>query len=301
LLNNLSATLNLIKPDIVICHNPYLLISYQIAQLKQKYNFKLIYDTHAAAFNTKLTDTLLKQLYLRWFIRIAVPKVKSAADSFFAIGESECNMLEKTFHFPQKSVPIIRLGVDTERFKFSKKNRREIRQKLKIKATEYLLIYAGKITPNKKVEVLIQALSNITSKYKLLLIGGGEAAYVKLITSAISETGQLIKMDLVNNKELHKYFSAADIGVWPGDPSLSMLEAIATGLPLVTSKSSETDYLASIDSVFRVQQGDVTGLAKSILIIPKITEKARIDRQNELKKLFSWQNKAKQVLNLLKS
>lgn len=301
LLQHLSKTLDQLKPDLVICHNPYLLISYQIARLKQKFGFKLIFDTHAAAFNTNLNDTLAKRIYMLWFVNFAVPPILKAADGFFAIGESEREMLEQTFKFSRHSVPIIRLGVDTTRFKYAKVDRDEVRRQLNINRNDILLIYAGKVTPNKDVHVLVKALGMLSPKYKLVILGAGLDKYLEQIKRLKLEETRLITLDAVPNQELPKYFSAADIGVWPGDPALTMLEALVTSLPLVVAATHETDYLKSHGLVYRFTRGDVQSLAETIGKITLIPEKKRIIQQKQLENQFSWQNKAKQVLNLLKT
>ncbi len=300
-LRNLSQTLKLIKPACVVCHNPYLLISYQIALMKQKIGFKLIFDTHAAAFNTKLTDTLIKQLYLAWFTKFAVAKITSAADGFFAIGESERELLESTFGLPKKSIPIIRLGVDTDLFKFSKQQRESIRSKFNIKPNDLLLIYAGKLSPNKEILTLIDALNLLPSKFKLLILGSGEKEFTERIKQKNKSGPRLLLHEMVANNELPGFFSAADIGIWPGDPSLSMLEALVTGLPLVVAQIQETIYLKKQQTVYFHQRGDSENLAKIVINIAKCDEKSRKKWQMELKNEFSWENRAKKVLNLLKS
>jgi len=300
-LHNLAGTLSQIKADVIICHNPYLIISYQIAKLKQKHGFKLIYDTHAAAFNTNLSDTLIKQLYMLWFTNFAVPQILKEADGFFAIGESERELLEQTFNLPRHRVPIIRLGVDTVRFKYSKVDRDKVRRRLKINQNDILLIYAGKITPNKDVHVLVRALKMLSHKYKLVILGAGLDKYLEQIKRLKLEETRLIILDAVPNQELPKYFSAADIGVWPGDPALTMLEALVTGLPLVVAVGQETDYLKSHNLVYRFKRDDARNLTEIIRKIPQNSDESRKSQHKQLENQFSWQNKAKQVLNLLKN
>jgi len=41
---------------------------------------------------------------------------------------------------------------------------------------------------------------------------------------------QTIFHDFADRSELSQIYNAADIGVWPGDPSITVLEALATGL-----------------------------------------------------------------------
>ena len=53
-------------------------------------------------------------------------------------------------------------------------------------------------------------------------------------------------MDAVPNKELFKYYNAADIGVWPLQCSVTMLEATACGLPaIISDRCGATERVAA--------------------------------------------------------
>jgi glycosyltransferase involved in cell wall biosynthesis len=68
---------------------------------------------------------------------------------------------------------IINNAIDAERFKFNKKNRKEIREKYNIKDDEILLGNIGRLCEQKNQGFLIDVLRKLDGKYKLMLIGDG--------------------------------------------------------------------------------------------------------------------------------
>jgi len=97
-LSDLLPTLKKLKPDVVFANGVFQPLALQIALLKNKLGFRLIYDSHASSFNTSLQATFLKKAYMKIFKIIAVPFIKSAADGFTAVGESEKQILITQFN-----------------------------------------------------------------------------------------------------------------------------------------------------------------------------------------------------------
>jgi len=53
------------------------------------------------------------------------------------------------------------------------------------------------------------------------------------LVSSAGLNDKIFFKDFVPNLELPQYYNAADIGVWPGAHSITVIEAIATGLPVI--------------------------------------------------------------------
>ena len=103
----------------------------------------------------------------------------------------------------------------------------------------FSILFCGRITKEKKLEVLLQALAYMKQKYALQLrckiVGGGGYDFLQKMAD---ELDILDIVDFVGEKygeELFKYFQSANIFIYPGGIGLSLLQALSFGLPVITT------------------------------------------------------------------
>lgn len=263
-LYGLKKTISKINPDLIICHGVYSITSFLISIYKKDLGFKLIYDNHAAAFNTDFNRTVLRKIYHGFYQRFFSGSIKKNADKIFAVGEAEQDFISHDLDLPKKRIPLIRLGVDTDLFRFSEQARNNIRSNLKFSKEDKVIIFTGKITPNKDVHILIQALEKFNEKkFVLLLIGNGPEDYINKIKN-LAKITRLIHMPFVKNNDLPKFFNASDIAVYPGDYTISIHEAIACKLPVVLPRWYGSEYLDTSVGIIRFQKNDINDLFQKI-------------------------------------
>lgn len=301
-LKGLKNTLNTLKPDAVFCHGAHSLTSYFIAREKKELDFKLIYDTHAAHFNTNLTNTFSKRAYHFLYQKIAVPEILKEKDKIFAIGEDEQSLLCEDFHLEKRDVSIIRLGVDCDRFKYSETERKKIRKRLKIPENTILCIYTGKVTPNKDLDILLTAVESICDKkVKLLVVGNGDVNYIHTLKKMINNN-RLIWIDFVDNQLLPSYYSASDMAIWPGNSTIAILEALSCALPVILPFWSGTQFLDASGGVLRFTRHNVNELSQKIRQVAYNKDlKLKMSKLNGkfVKENLSWKIITNQTLRLL--
>jgi alpha-1,6-mannosyltransferase len=105
-----------------------------------------------------------------------------------------------------------------------------LRDKLNLAPDTRLLVYAGRFTAEKKLELLIDAVKLLGAPYHLLLIGAGKH---------IAPDPTLSRMPFCRDQRaLARLLSGCDVLVHPGDCEtfgLIVLEAMACGLPVVAT------------------------------------------------------------------
>ncbi|OGG15944.1 hypothetical protein A3D78_01205 [Candidatus Gottesmanbacteria bacterium RIFCSPHIGHO2_02_FULL_39_14] len=296
---DLYKTIRDLKPDLVLCHGVYSLTSLRIAKIKVKMDFKLIYDTHAASFNTDFNRSFLRKIYHFIYKVIFMGSILKNADSIFAVGQAEQEYVCRDLNLPKEEVPIIRLGVDTKLFRYLVKLRNEIRSTLKIKNGATVIIFTGKITQDKEVHVLVEALEKIPpKKIVLLLIGGGPPDYLNKIKKIAVKT-RLIHLPFVENNKLPGFYSASDIAVWPGDSSIAILEAMSCRLPVVLPDYFGTAYLNASPGIIRFRRSNYHHLFQKIKLLAYnqdlISKLGLINRRFVVKNL-SWNKIAREIL-----
>ena len=146
---------------------------------------------------------------------------------------------------------VVKNCIDTEEYLkgISKKERKELRGSYNIKEGEKLIIFSGRLTEEKGLRELLQALKQIhVGNYKLLIVGGYffeseiKNKYLKEIKTLIEELrDRIVFTGYVKYQDMHKLYAIADFAVlrsiWEEPAGQTMIEALTSGLPLITTKS----------------------------------------------------------------
>lgn len=122
------------------------------------------------------------------------------------------------------------LGIDTSIFT-PRRRIGGLRQYLHLPPETRLLVYAGRFTREKKLELLIDAVRQLGRPYHLILIGGG---------AELPRYPQISYMGFKRDQRvLAKLIASCDLLVHPGDCEtfgLIVLEAMACGVPVVAAR-----------------------------------------------------------------
>jgi len=158
-----------------------------------------------------------------------------------AISEMVKKDIQKHYRVPDDKIAVVYNGVELERFhpKNKKLYRSKIREKLKVPDESVLILFVGSGFERKGLKFLIQSLELLSSdNWQLLLMGKGN--WNRYLGFASQEKREKIHC-LAPVDDLEKYYAAADIFVLPSiyEPfGNANLEALASGLPVVTSAHS---------------------------------------------------------------
>ena len=171
------------------------------------------------------------------------PYKKRAFKKIVAISDMVKNDIMRWYRVPEHQIEVIYNGVDTERFHpRNREYRGEIRRRHGI-GDEFVILFVSNNFRMKGLGLLIKAVAQIRKEnypgLKLLVLGRDcQSPYLRLARKmGISE-------DVVfagSTDEPEKYYGAADLLVHPtfyDACSLTVLEALASGLPVVTTVSN---------------------------------------------------------------
>ncbi|MEK6968497.1 MAG: glycosyltransferase family 4 protein [Nanoarchaeota archaeon] len=232
-------TLEKIYPDIVFAHESRQGLSCQAAFYKDELGFKLIVDQHDFYHNIPgKIKTLLRNIEYFGFRRFLIDYNFWKADKIIAVTKNTKEFLVKAHKISPKRIALVELGVDTDTYYYKEKEASELRKKLGFVKDEVILIFVGTIFRRKNIELLMDAFNDICNKYKtrLLIVGEGEKDYMDELRAHAKElkAGKKILFNgFARRDDLPVYYSIADIGVWPANNSVSIIEAMACKLPIV--------------------------------------------------------------------
>ena len=148
------------------------------------------------------------------------------------------------------------LGIDLEVFR-PQRRVGTLRKHLHLPPGARMLVYAGRFTPDKKLDLLIEAVRKLGRPYHLLLVGGGASLPPMPQVSTIP-----FKRD---QRVLARLLASCDLLVHPGNCEtfgLIVLEAMACGLPVVATGGgvaelvdAQTGLLVRPDSAASLAEG----------------------------------------------
>jgi glycosyltransferase involved in cell wall biosynthesis len=170
-----------------------------------------------------------------------------------------------------EKINLIPLGADAGLFRPDTKEKEHCRRFLGLTDENLVAVYTGKILPEKRIDDLLLASKKVIDKFsnfRLLLVGNGPSDYLGKLNSLIEKIGikkHVITMKMVNRLDLPTFYNAADIAIWPGTFSISIVEAMSCGLPVIIAESNWTKHNLAYQNGYSFKAGDINRLS-SILI-----------------------------------
>ncbi len=294
-----------LKPDIVVMHGTVNFFTLRLAGLKKKRkNFKLINDDHMVFYASRSKARFLYPLFKFLFSRL----LQDAADAFVGVSQTSKMFMHQRYGIPLERIAVIPLGADDRLFKYDEVARRDIRKQLSIGEKDTVFIYAGKMVIEKGPHLLVKAATELTKTrgdIKVMLVGNGLPSYMDEMKQDIGRNGlenKFVWVNAVPNKELYKFYSAADIAVWPREASLGMIEAMSCGLPIIISDTSEVTERVGHANGLTYKGDDALDLARQMekLLDPELRKKMGEQGKRFVKEDLSWSNIAGQFIELVK-
>jgi len=293
-----------LKPDLVIMHGVTNLTAVRIARMKKKTGgFKLVFDDHAIPENTTGKMRVLYPLF-RWTFSRPVQK---AADALVAIVPETKAFMNRKYGIPLERITVIPLGADTGLFRFDADARLEVRKELGVKEDDTVFIYASKIIPSRYLSVFIEATGRLLvthEKIKVLMIGSGEEQYISEMKQDV-RTRELerifVWLGAVSNEQLYRYYSAADVSVWPFGPSIGMREAMSCRLPIIIGENSRVTELVENNNGLLFREGDASDLARQMekLLDPELRKEMGNNGRALVEEKLSWEKIAERFIELV--
>ncbi|MDE2218869.1 MAG: glycosyltransferase [Gammaproteobacteria bacterium] len=150
------------------------------------------------------------------------------------------------------------LGVDTDIFS-PQRRRPDLRRALGLSDDTRLLVYAGRFSAEKSIDVLQGAMQRLGDRYHLLMVGGGESA-----RPAPNVTVQPYRRDSI---ELATTIASCDALVHAGCSEtfgLVIIEALACGIPVVGAGAGAVPEHVDDSVGMLAPPGEVAGMAAAI-------------------------------------
>ncbi len=259
------------KPDIIIVFGMASFSAVQVARIRKRYptiaQKLIIADSHLPS-ELALGNSILKKLFYGLFRLLWAPLVSSVCDSFIALQEDTVLVAHNTYGI-SRHIKVVPNGTSTSMYYFDATSRKRIRKHLSIKTTDYAVIYTGKIVSSKGIEVLIKALTLLWRKHfsiHFIVVGDGPTDYkqkcLQLVPKEFERNVHLVGM--LKPEQLYEYYSAADVGVWPLQESLAMVDAAACRLPFIANHTLGARERISNNNALLYKKGSSKDLSQKL-------------------------------------
>jgi glycosyltransferase involved in cell wall biosynthesis len=146
-------------------------------------------------------------------------------------------------------IEVIMTGIDPSQYK--RQNRVEFKKKYSIAPEDKILLYVGRLAPEKNIPFLLQAFKKIQKEYSkchLVLVGGGpEEEQLKKMVSSWDIARKITFTGMLPKGETNAIFGMGDIFSYPSPTEtqgIVVAEAMAAGtVPVAVNKMGPTDLI----------------------------------------------------------
>ena len=270
-------------PDLIYVHDIMLNFPEAIRYLKQHPNCRMIMDYHADysnsgknAFSLNILHGVIRKRFL--------DRARPYLSKIFPVVPASVVFLREIYKVPHEEMEILPLGADIDLAReISRREEGKILRRSYGFADDAIVIFSGgKLGPDKKTELLIEAVGRL-QRYPLQLVVVGEAgkeneSYSKNLRKMAEGRENIRFVGWLGPADIYKHLDMADLAVFPAGQSILWQQAIAMGLPLIVGDIGHQDisYLNLYDNIIILRQSDISSEKFTAAIERVISDPARM-------------------------
>lgn len=239
----------------------------------------------------------------RWFLTLMMPRFLRVADAVIAVSECTKRDAVRFYGLDEGKIHVVHEGVNPRFRPAAPEALSEVRRTYGL--PERFILSLGTIEPRKNLTSLLKAygaLRETGSDFKLVIAGKKgwlyEGFFRKLRELGLED--EVIFPGFVPDGDLPALYSAADLFVFPSlyeGFGLPVLEAMACGVPVITSNTSSLPEVAG-DAAILIDPNSVDALVGAMRTVLK-SEQLRRDLQAKGQMQaaeFSWDTAARETV-----
>lgn len=149
-----------------------------------------------------------------------------------------------------KQMHLLPLTFDPTLFFYDEGLRASARESLGLSPEDVVVVVAGKFGAKKRIELVVDGCANLcreNPQLKLLLVGSDGGGYAAKVAGYVEQLpqlkGRVTILGFLAPADLNRVFNAADIGVWPRMPAITIQQAMASGLMVVLPDNDLVGHL----------------------------------------------------------
>ncbi len=191
-------------------------------------------------------------------------------DATICVSDAVRNSLVRDYRFPANKTLTIRNGVCLAEFCPSRGNETWVRRKLGLRAEDFVLVCCARLSPEKGIEILLEAMSKLLRQgmlCKCIILGDGQLQ--KELQEQVRGLGMTRDVFMEGFQEdIRPYLQAANAFVLTSHQEglpFAILEAMACGLPcVVTNVGGNVEAVNHMVEGLVVDSGSVQGVIDAV-------------------------------------
>ncbi|MCI8483532.1 MAG: glycosyltransferase family 4 protein [Lachnospiraceae bacterium] len=290
------------EPDILMVHTNDTLSAMNIAKHARYLNMPMIFDNHMLEM---ASQNSWRNVFRFYFRKRITPIIKR--NRWIVIRTQDDDYVNRCLGIPEKLTPFISFGTDTMLFEPNQQIRDEMRKKYDISEDAFVVVYTGKLDRAKNGKLLARAFrEKISEKKEVVLIAVGTAVgeYGKEVEHIFKESkNRILRFPTQPYTELHKFYQAADLSVFPQQCSLSFYDAQSCALPVVSENNKVNVDRVSRGNGYCFQSGSVDSFRETVRrCVEMDTEAYEAIRENARKNAlqYDYEDVARQYTRVMK-
>jgi len=216
--------------------------------------------------------------------------------------------VEEHFHLPQSKIDVIPNAIDASKYNV-KVDREAVKRRYGIAPDDRVVLFVGRLVPQKGVEHLIKATSKIVSNHpntRIVIVGDGwlkEHLWNLAVSSEYKH--KILFLGFLSDQELIELTLSSDVLVVPSiyEPfGIVALEGMAAGVPVVASNVGGLAEIIEHDRTgVLVYAGDPNSIAWGVNRVLSDLNYARWLVENakrKIREIYSWDAVAKRTVEV---
>lgn len=281
------------------------------------HKYDVIIIENRPAFSLKLRNNTCAKLVLHQgndFLNTKVRQYQDIYDSYSLIINTSSYITEKvkSINLEDTKCRTVYNGIDTNKFY---QPTHIARQHIGVDDNDFVIVYSGRLTKEKGILELILAIKQLDyiHNLKLMIIGASSygndeqpTPFVKTLLEEVSTIkDKVIFTGFIDYQEIPSYLKMCDIAVvpsmWEEPFGLTVVEAMAAGLPLITTRSGGIPEICEGVATIVERNNIVNNLTTAILDLYHNPEKRELMSVASLErsKFFDKETYAKNFFRVL--
>ncbi len=248
------------QPDLIYIHDIMPNIPECLAYAKAHPETKLILDYHCDYSNSGknwVSINVLHRVLRKHFLDMARPHL----EKIYPVVPASVTFLREVYGVPDSEMEILPLGSDLDHARQVQNDGLGAakRRELGIPTDAFTVFTGGKLTPNRKTEHLLQALTDMDDPdVHVIIVGKGDPEYEAKLREAASAVADRAHFVGWQDKDgMYRHMAACDVAVFPAAQSVIWQQCIGLDLPLILCDRSEitgmhpqtVDYINRHDNI----------------------------------------------------
>jgi glycosyltransferase involved in cell wall biosynthesis len=225
---------------------------------------RMILDYHADYSNSgknAISRKILHGILRKHFLDIARPHLSR----IYPVVPASATFLHEVYGVPYSEMEVLPLGADMDlaRRILAEGGREALRERYGFRRDDVIIFTGGKLTPNRRTEVLFEAMARL-GRPNLRAVVVGDASdqsrdYRDWLHALAAGRDDIRFSGWLDREDIYRHMAMCDLAVFPASQSILWQQSIAMSLPLIVGDVGWQDisYLNLADNIVVLRKDEI--------------------------------------------